>query len=246
VNDGFTKLFSSILTSSIWSEDDKTRILWITILALTDQDGYCAASIPGLANMARLSMEDTQRALAKLESPDAFSRTASNEGRRLQKIDGGWLVLNHGMYRDRERVERRREYMRELMAKKRNPLAANEANKLLTTANLSASVSGIQEGMQGEKKGVKLPFDSESFGKVWSAWKEHRRKIHKPMTDYAQKLALAKLPSGEMEAIKWIENAIERGWQGIYEPTAGQKTLAAQPDLINTYHQKEHTRHDAF
>lgn len=159
MNDGFTKLFSSILTSSIWSEDNNTRILWITILALTDQDGYCAASVPGLANMARLSVDDTVQALSKLEAPDQYSRTTSNEGRRLQKVDGGWLVLNHGLYRDRERAEKRREYMRELMAKKRM-LAANEANKVITHANPSASASvseSLKKGVQGETGGKGHP-----------------------------------------------------------------------------------------
>ena len=42
----YTKLFSSIITSTIWMEDDKTRILWITLLAMADQHGEVYSSIP--------------------------------------------------------------------------------------------------------------------------------------------------------------------------------------------------------
>ena len=41
---GFTKLFQSILTSSVWSEDNETRIVWITMLALADQNGSVSAT----------------------------------------------------------------------------------------------------------------------------------------------------------------------------------------------------------
>ena len=44
----YTKLFSEIVTSTIWSEDDKTRILWITMLATSDQHGEVMAKLAGL------------------------------------------------------------------------------------------------------------------------------------------------------------------------------------------------------
>jgi len=162
-SDGFTKLFSSILTSSIWSEDDRTRILWITILAITDQDGFCAASVPGLAAMARLSLPDTVGSLEKLESPDPYSRTRGSEGRRLQRIEGGWLVINHALYRDRERVEKRREYMKEVMRGRRvNGLLTGDnkmltgVNDMLTGANASASASAsLSSSDRGILKGAR-------------------------------------------------------------------------------------------
>lgn len=108
-SDTFTKLFSSLITSSLWSEDNNTRILWITILALTNQDGFCEAAVPGLASMARLSIEDTRASLAKLEAPDPDSRSSAEGGRRLCKVEGGWVVVNFLAYRERGRAENRRE-----------------------------------------------------------------------------------------------------------------------------------------
>ena len=48
----YTKLFNSIISSTIWTEDDKTRIIWVTMMAMADQNGEIQASIPGLARMA--------------------------------------------------------------------------------------------------------------------------------------------------------------------------------------------------
>ncbi len=107
---GFTKLFSSIVTSSVWCEDDKTRIVWITMLAMSNRDGIVEAALPGLANAARVSVEDCRAAVAKLEAPDPDSRSLAHEGRRAAKIEGGWQLLNYASYRRKLSAEERREY----------------------------------------------------------------------------------------------------------------------------------------
>lgn len=108
---GYTKLFQNIVTSSIWGEDDKTRIVWITMLALCNRDGVVEASMSGLAALSRVDKESTARAVQVLESPDPDSRSQEHEGRRIRKVDGGWLILNHDKYRKRLSMEERRDYL---------------------------------------------------------------------------------------------------------------------------------------
>lgn len=109
---GYTKLFSSILASTIWREAKEVKILWITMLAMADRNGKVDGSIPGLADMARLSIAETQTALKALMAPDEFSRSKEFEGRRIETADGGWQILNHGKYRRLMGADDRREYMR--------------------------------------------------------------------------------------------------------------------------------------
>ncbi len=109
---GYTKLFSSILASTIWREDMETRIVWITLLAMAGKDGVAEASVPGLADFARVSVEGTRAALVKLMSPDEDSRSKEFEGRRIEAVDGGWLLLNHAKYRAKLGEIERREYKR--------------------------------------------------------------------------------------------------------------------------------------
>ena len=97
---GFVKLHGSIIASTVWAYSDRVRLVWITMLAISDQDGRVSASVPGLASLAHVPIEAVEEALALFLSPDAYSRTKDHDGRRVEVIDGGWLLLNHGKYRD--------------------------------------------------------------------------------------------------------------------------------------------------
>ena len=109
----FVKLFDTIVTSSIWEEDDQTRVLWITMLALANKEGEVFADPRRLAKWANISQTKCQNSLDKLESPDKFSRTPDNDGRRISRIQGGWLILNHKLYREKGRNNERKAYKRE-------------------------------------------------------------------------------------------------------------------------------------
>lgn len=134
----YTKLFNSIVTSTIWTEDDKTRIVWITMLAISDQNGEVHASIPGLARIAGVSVADTETALGKFLSPDSYSRTPDNEGRRIAVIDGGWELLNHAKYR---RMASKAEEKEANAARQRRFRARNAT---VTESNASVTVGNAQ------------------------------------------------------------------------------------------------------
>lgn len=117
---GFTKLWSSITDSSIWFEPNEVRLTWITMLAMADAKGFVSASILGLANRARVDLESCKEALSRLSSPDPHSRTKDNEGRRIEEVDGGWMILNYTKYREERSKEDRKTYMRRYMQEKRD------------------------------------------------------------------------------------------------------------------------------
>lgn len=117
--DGFTKLFGRIVHSTIWQEDHPTRVLWVTMLAMADQDGIVHATVPGLANAARITLGECERALRKFQQPDPYSRTKAEEGRRVREIEGGWWLINHGTYRALMSAEEQKEKARLRQQKKR-------------------------------------------------------------------------------------------------------------------------------
>lgn len=102
MSDGFVKLFGSILQSTIWLECPETKVVWVTMLALSTKDGEVHASIPGLARTAGVSLEACEAALNKFLSPDPYSRTKDFDGKRIREIDGGWIIINHAKYRDKQ------------------------------------------------------------------------------------------------------------------------------------------------
>jgi len=127
----FVKLFDTIITSSIWQEDDQTRILWITLLALANKDGKVFSDPRWLAKAANIDYDDCQQCLQKLQSPDKLSRTPDNEGRRIKRIQGGWLILNHRLYRQKGRSIERKAY---LTQKKREQRERDKKRQQLSTS----------------------------------------------------------------------------------------------------------------
>lgn len=119
MNSGYTKLFGDIVTSTIWQEPNDCRVLWITMLALKDKDHICRATVPALAKLANISNDDCEKYLEKFQKPDKYSRNKEREGRRIEPIDGGWLILNGEKYQQRLSKEERREQVRNAVARYR-------------------------------------------------------------------------------------------------------------------------------
>lgn len=116
---GYTKLFESLVRSSIWDEDDKTRIVWVTMLALKDRRHQVTGTVRWLAREARVDEEACEAALKRFESPDKHSQSREFEGRRVKRVEGGWLILNGEKYRAMMSLEERNEYKRRWMEDKR-------------------------------------------------------------------------------------------------------------------------------
>jgi hypothetical protein len=145
----YNKLFAKILDSSIWLEADQTRIVWMTLLAAMDEDGFAPfACVDNLAHRARVPLEAAKEAIKAFESPDENSGDPDNEGRRVEKVPGGWLVLNAPKYRDivtravqqqrtRERVARFREVRKRVSGNAR----VTPCNGHVTHANDSVTQS---------------------------------------------------------------------------------------------------------
>lgn len=96
----YNKLFTKILDSSIWLESTPTRIVWLTFIAVMDENGFAQfASAANVAHRARVSPDEASAAIATLESPDTDSSDPENEGRRLERVPGGWMILNADKHR---------------------------------------------------------------------------------------------------------------------------------------------------
>jgi|SRR5688572_8616653 len=134
----YAKLLSSIVTSTIWCESCETKVMWVTMLALADKDGYVGASIPGLAKLAGVSLGDAEAAIAKFLAPDPMSRSKEHEGRRIREVDRGWVLLNYAKVRDMRHADIRREQNREAQRR------AREKSRLQREIEAHDDVVGIR------------------------------------------------------------------------------------------------------
>lgn len=109
------------------------------MLAIANKHGEIQASIPGLARVAAVSVEDCERAINRFMTPDKYSRTPDDEGRRIEKIEGGWMLINHSKYRamaskDEEKTATAIRQQRFRDQKKRNAIVT-PSNAKVTPSN---------------------------------------------------------------------------------------------------------------
>lgn len=123
------------------------------MLAMADQYGRVWASVPGLANRARVPLEDAQKALDAFLSPDPYSRTPDFEGRRIEPIDGGWRLLNHEKYR----AIRDEESIKESKRKYINARRAAERGGVENSRTLSNSVDAGRANAEADTEADKEP-----------------------------------------------------------------------------------------
>lgn len=137
----WTPLWSEIVTSSIWEEDVVTRVVWITMLAVKDRNGYVSGSTASMARLANVEPKECEKAIGVLESEDKRNPNQANGGRRIQPVEKGWVVLNHAKYRDMIQDEYRRNYKAkkaaEYRAKRRTKMGPRLEDRLREKGEIS-------------------------------------------------------------------------------------------------------------
>lgn len=213
-------------------EPDNVRILFMMFIAIMDEDGFVnLASEKNVAHRAIMDLEDTKKALKVLESPDPDSSNPANEGRRIERVPGGWVVLNANEYRGLAKREHQKELNRKRVQKHRSKNGCNapvmEGNEPVTPSEAEAEANtDTKTDTKTEKKppkspkGTSLPLPhGPRFKEAWENWVKHRSEIRKKLTPTSTKAQLKKL--GEMpeaRAVAMIEHTISNGWQGLREP----------------------------
>ena len=212
---GFTKLHAGIIHSSVWSESDRTRLVWVTLLAMADRDGVVEASIPGLARAAVVPVPDAEEAVRRLSEPDPYSRTPDHDGRRMEPVAGGWRLLNYGLYREKASPE-------EAKAKHRVRQARYMAKKKGSATNSEPSPEAVVNAPKVELECVVRHIEPMAFkvrgGNLWGLTPELRDRLE---STYGAKLDLEQELN---EARMWLfANADKR------------KTPRGMPKFLNAW-----------
>src|SRR5258705_687709 len=104
-----------------------------------DEDGFCPMASP--ANVAirdRVSPAAAAAALKKFESPDPMTPNAEYEGRRVERVPGGYIVLN--AVKHREQVTREEIRLQDAARAKRY-----RERKRSVTDERDAAVTGVTD-----------------------------------------------------------------------------------------------------
>lgn len=176
----YAKLFSTITESSLWSASKDARLLFMSMLAKADSTGFVEAALPGLARLANLTLEETEKALAELMAPDPYSKSPDCDGARVGKAPRGWFLVNYEAYRDRRDDDQKREYQREYMRRYRQSGKVSQDRKDLLGEVSQAEAEASTE-REGEREARTPPVNlQEGQGDQFAEFlTDHRCKIEK-------------------------------------------------------------------
>ena len=108
---GYTPIFSKIVDSSLWGESDVVVKVFLTLLAKKDGDNVVRGNAYNIAQWAKKTEQEVLEALRVLSSPDTRRvEPQPFQGRRIEKVDEGWRLLNGEFYQNLMREVNRRAY----------------------------------------------------------------------------------------------------------------------------------------
>lgn len=128
----YTCIFKRTLSSRIWSLSPTTRCVWLWLKLQADPEGFVSADMLGVAAGANVPVEDARRAIEGFCSPDPDADPDDpHDGRVLERVRGGWLILDHESERELAKVEahnaRNARYARARRAREREERLAQMA-----------------------------------------------------------------------------------------------------------------------
>jgi len=225
---GYTKLFNEIVMSTVWREPDYVRIVWITMLALKDRWHIVSASLPGLADAARVSIKDCEKALKILASPDQYSRSKGFDGRRIEECDGGWAILNGEKYRNKMSQDERNEYQRlkqrEYRARKKSVKTCLQNSKDFTHTDTDTEADTDTKKRKKRESAAPLSLSplaekwnqlSGELPKVLSSSNGRRKKEKQRLKTFSEAQMIEAIQ--HLAASPFCNGENDRGWKASYD-----------------------------
>ncbi len=149
----WTPLFSKIVDSSIWAEPDFVVKVFLTMLALKDADQVVRYNAFAIARKCWPSDGGGEAkvldALKVLSSRDKRRiEKQPFDGRRIERVEDGWLLLNGQFYEDMMRGLNRRAYK---AAKQREYREREKAKTRIRAENDGRESRYVKADANGDK-----------------------------------------------------------------------------------------------
>lgn len=218
----FVKLDCGILNSSLWSQNDVRSVFLTALLMATPRHfdipqkqiavdslketgfvvppgdyGFIEAAGQGILHLAHVSQSAGMKALRLLGEPEADSRSKDFQGRRLVRVDGGFIALNYSKYREKDysaasRMKRYRARKRYGVTLRNVTQAEAEADNIsLPTLSTNPPQAAPKPATKPNEERVQDDHEepketkTEEQTEAWKAWHEGFKKTS-PIGDHSQ------------------------------------------------------------
>lgn len=249
----FVKLDCGILNSTLWVEREQ-RDVFITALLMaapfevrepmeqyevdaikktgfvvpTGWYGFVEAAGPGIVRRALADPKEGMEALRRLGDPDEESRSSEFDGRRLVRVDGGYIVLNYMKYRDKDATAA----VRSARYRERKKLAESEhgvtrdvssvtrdSSRRVTIAEAEAKKEETPRKRSAGASAIPLTADDlvrdGLSAQLASEWIAHRNRKRAKLTQTAWDGIKDEANKAGWSIEDAIKKALARGWQSF-------------------------------
>jgi diadenosine tetraphosphate (Ap4A) HIT family hydrolase len=251
--DHFTKLWASILDSSVWREPPGHRLVWIAMLLMKDRNGFVGASIDGLARRANVSEEETRAAIESFLAPDPRSRNQDHEGRRIVVVPRGWHILNHEYFTQLQDKEAMRAYEAARKADQRRRAKMSQNVPDITGHERDTGdkpelhihiqpTSTVQEGEpEREDDHAKAPERPQDVPEdLWQEWRAFRRQKRATVTQRVLNATRKTATAAGMTMAEALEYWLANGQTGFF-PQKGGKGITERKTGGQLWREKQET-----
>ena len=146
-------------------------------------------------------------------SPDPDSRDGTS-GERVEVVPGGWLVLNHANYRDKQTRQQAQTAIRVARHRAKIGVTRNDVtlgnDKKLVSASASASASASEKQKAGA---IERPEDVSQ--EVWDSWMVVRKSKRAKLTTVAMAAMRREADRAGWTLEAAIRECAERNWQAF-------------------------------
>lgn len=204
----YGKIFDSIYDGTL-AEDWRALITFQQLIVLCDADGMVDMTPQSISRRTGIPIEHIISGIEVLEKNDKYSRTPTENGKRIELIDDhrnwGWHIINHEKYknmRDADTIRAQtRERVRKHREKKRSVTQGNDSKRHIdkeidTNTNTKIKTSGFQPPSQKEVEQYCIEktysIDAESFicfyeSKGWMVGKNKMKNWKASLTNWQKR-----------------------------------------------------------
>lgn len=183
----YGKIFDSMYDGTLYGQWE-ALVTFQQLIVLCDADGIVDMTPPAIAARTSIPLEIITKGLTILESPDPYSRTPGQEGRRIELIDAhrpwGWHIVNHDKYQHmqdadtiraqtRERVRKHRE-QKEKERNGNGDVTGSNAQKRHTDTDTNTDKRKALSGKPDA--GSSSDLFPDGFSRFWASWPANDRK----------------------------------------------------------------------
>lgn len=200
---------------------DSLIVIWFKLLCLAGKQNNSGVFMINeniaytedmLATIFRRPLNTVRLAL------DAFEKYGM-----IEVIDGVITIPNWGKHQNLDSIERKREYQRELMRKRRaeQKLLCEANSKANSKANVSLAEEEKNKNKKENKKKNNIYYpNDEVLNQAFEEYVSMRKQIKAPMTDRAVELAIKKLndlSKGDNDvAVAILNQSVLNSWKGLF------------------------------